>query len=566
MNDHERDRDTAHVPTLLAGRYRIVSPLGSRGMADVYLAEDERLGRMVAVKVLNALAADDEFLERFRIEAPRRGQPQPSQHRRRVRPRHQRTAPPTSPWSTCPASRSSSGCAATARFPPDEAVTIALAVLSALAAAHARDIVHRDVTSYNVMLDEGGRVVVTDFGIARMGDSALTRTGAMIGTSSYLSRAGAGAPGRQRSDLYSLGVVLYEMLTGASPFRGETDVAVAVQHVSTAPPNPRTLQPAVSEALAGVAMRALGKNAADRYQTADEFAAALRKAQQPARTPDGDGVTAAGAMRECRRRRAADAAGAAGMACSPRVRLRRPSPSRPPPACSRRRHAAPPASPPPCPSRPSWSRTRPPATRRRSRRPRVRPRRRRRRRRIVLAVVLIALAAAAAWFAYAYLSPPARRSPRVVGERRADATKAVRGEGLRPRPALRLGRQVRRGLGRAPGAAGGRVRGGRGEGRPVGERGPLHIPSPDLTGLAAGVARSRLQAESLNSKSRKAASETTPKGQIFKQKPSRRGDRAARRHRRLLGEQRAAEDRTCRTSSASRRAMPRRSWRTPASS
>ena len=136
-------------------------------------------------------------------------------------------------------------------LPPDEAVPIALAVLSALAAAHARDIVHRDVTSYNVMLDEGGRVVVTDFGIARMGESALTRTGAMMGTSSYLSPEQAqGRPADERSDLYSLGVVLYEMLTGRVPFRGETDVAVAMQHVSTAPPNPRTLEPAVSEALA----------------------------------------------------------------------------------------------------------------------------------------------------------------------------------------------------------------------------------------------------------------------------------------------------------------------------
>ena len=119
-------------------------------------------------------------------------------------------------------------------LPPDEAVTIALAVLVGAGAPRTRaTIVHRDVTSYNVMLDEGGRVVVTDFGIARMGDSALTRTGAMMGTSSYLSPEQAqGRPADERSDLYSLGVVLYEMLTGRVPFRGETDVAVAMQHVS----------------------------------------------------------------------------------------------------------------------------------------------------------------------------------------------------------------------------------------------------------------------------------------------------------------------------------------------
>ena len=117
-------------------------------------------------------------------------------------------------------------------------------MLSALGAAHDRHIVHRDVTSYNVMLAESGRVIVTDFGIARMGESALTRTGAMMGTSSYLSPEQAqGRPADERSDLYNLGVVLYEMLTGRVPFKGETDVAVAMQHVAPRPPNPRTLVP-----------------------------------------------------------------------------------------------------------------------------------------------------------------------------------------------------------------------------------------------------------------------------------------------------------------------------------
>jgi beta-lactam-binding protein with PASTA domain len=149
----------------------------------------------------------------------------------------------------------------------------------------------------------------------------------------------------------------------------------------------------------------------------------------------------------------------------------------------------------------------------------VRPRRRRGRR-VVLAIVLLALAAAAAWVAYTYLYVPGVSVPKVVGERRADATGAVRDEGLHPvlhfvwSDKYAEGEVVRQ----SP-------RGGASvdDGVKVDlwvSRGPLHIPSPDLTGLAAGVARSRLKAESLNSKSRRAASETTPKGQIFKQKPT----------------------------------------------
>ena len=284
MNDQHRDPDSAGVPTLLAGRYRIASPLGSGGMADVYLAEDERLGRQVAVKVLKAtLAADDEFVERFRIEAQAAAS---LNHASIVGVYDRGTADGVTyiAMEYVPGETLKQRLRRDGALPPDEAVQIALAVLSALGAAHGRHIVHRDVTSYNVMLAGDGRVVVTDFGIARMGDSALTRTGAMMGTSSYLSPEQAqGRPADERSDLYNLGVVLYEMLTGRVPFKGETDVAVAMQHVRTAPPNPRTLAPGISEALAAVVMRALSKDPADRFQSADEFAAALRRARRPQR-------------------------------------------------------------------------------------------------------------------------------------------------------------------------------------------------------------------------------------------------------------------------------------------
>lgn len=187
MNDHDPDPEGLPVTTLLADRYRLVSLLGSGGMADVYLAEDERLGRRVAVKVLKArLAADDEFRERFRIEA----QAAASLKHPSIVAVYDRGTADGVPYIAMEYVHGESLKQRVRRdgaLPSNEAVDVALNVLSALAAAHDRSIVHRDVTSYNVLLEEGGRVVVTDFGIARMGDSALTHTGAMMGTSSYLS-------------------------------------------------------------------------------------------------------------------------------------------------------------------------------------------------------------------------------------------------------------------------------------------------------------------------------------------------------------------------------------------
>ena len=530
MNDHHRDPETA-VPALLAGRYRIVSPLGSGGMADVYLAEDERLGRPVAVKVLKArFAADEEFLERFRIEA----QAAASLTHAGIVAVYDRGS---ADGATFIAMEYVAGESLKQRLrrdgalPPDEAVTIALAVLSALGAAHARHIVHRDVTSYNVMLAEDARVVVTDFGIARMGDSALTRTGAMMGTSSYLSPEQAqGKPADERSDLYSLGVVLYEMLTGRVPFRGESDVAVAMQHVQTAPPNPRTLTTGISEALAAVVMRALSKEPADRFQSAEEFSAALRRARRPARTGavsvelgrgTGHGTLAAAAVQKDG---AAVALGArAGVV---------PAPVAPAPL-------APPAAPLPVGVVPATA-TAPAAagdavleplatvvaseapTRYRPAEPHAvaRPRPRRRLRRSVIAALAVAVAAAAAWVAYATWIAPGATVPEVVGQARKDAAAAVRDEGLRPvfhyvwadkYAAGEVARQKPRG--------GGKVDDGVKVDLWV-SRGPLHLPAPDLSGLTADAARGRLELASLAYRGHRAASATVPKGQVFRQKPA----------------------------------------------
>ena len=502
MNDHDRDPEAAPLPPVLGGRYRIVSPLGSGGMADVYLAEDERLGRLVAVKVLKArLAADDEFLERFRIEA----QAAASLNHPGIVAVYDRGSADGATYIAMEYVRGESLKQKVRRdgaLPPDEAVTIALAVLSALGAAHVRAIVHRDATSYNVMLDEGGRVVVTDFGIARMGASELTRTGAMMGTSSYLSPEQAqGRAADERSDLYSLGVVLFEMLTGRVPFRGESDVAVAVQHVSAAPPNPRTLAPGVSEALACVVMRALSKDPGDRYQTAEDFAAALRQARRGQRgAGTGSGAAAASGGEH----------GAAAPA-APQPRPVAPPPVKVSPAAV---SSAPgPGSTVLAAEAPTRYRSGgEPATT-------VRPRRRRRRG-LVVALILLAVLAAVVAAAYLFVIAPGAQVPSVVGDPRADATKAVRGEGLRP--VVHYVWSDRHGTGSVARQS---PRGGTSvdEGVKVDlwvSRGPLHIPAPDLGGVAASVALQRLEAESLSGKSRRAASETTPKGQIFKQRPA----------------------------------------------
>src|SRR5215207_972313 len=239
--------------TLVDGRYRIIRRLGSGGMADVYCAEDTQLGREVALKLLyRRFAEDEEFVERFRREASSAAG---LQHPNVVQV-----------FDHGP-------------LEPALAVDLTIQILKAARFAHRRGIVHRDIKPHNVIVDDEGRAKVTDFGIARAGASDMTETGSIMGTAQYLSPEQAqGHPVDARADLYSIGVVLYELLTGAPPFDAESPVTIALKQVAEEPVPPMRRNPAVSPAVDAVVMRALRKDPAARFQDADEFIAALESA------------------------------------------------------------------------------------------------------------------------------------------------------------------------------------------------------------------------------------------------------------------------------------------------
>jgi eukaryotic-like serine/threonine-protein kinase len=259
-------------------RYVIKRKLGSGGMADVYLAEDQELGRRVALKLLDDRhASDEQFVERFRREAQSaaglnhpsivsifdRGQAEGTYYiameyldGRTLKELLIRNGP----------------------TPPAIAIDYARQILGALAFAHRHGIVHRDIKPHNIIVRPDGRLKVTDFGIARSGTSQMTEAGSIVGTAQYLSPEQArGAPVDPRSDLYSLGIVLYEMLTGKVPFTGDTPVEIAMKHLSQVPEPPSALRPEIPRDLDAVVMRALAKDPDQRYGTAEEMDADLAR-------------------------------------------------------------------------------------------------------------------------------------------------------------------------------------------------------------------------------------------------------------------------------------------------
>ena len=262
--------------TLFDGRYRIVRKLGTGGMANVYLAEDEVLGRRVAIKILNDRhAGDEQFVERFRREAKNAAS---LSHPNIVSIYDRGEAEGTYYIAMEYLDGRSLKELIVGRGPAPVNVAIEYArqILGAIAFAHRHGIVHRDIKPHNVLVDAEGRLKVTDFGIARAGVSQMTEAGSIIGTAQYLSPEQAkGAPVDQTSDLYSVGVVLYELLTGVVPFNGDTPVEIAMKHLSSTPEPPSAKRAEVPRELDLVVMRALAKDPADRYQSAEEMDADL---------------------------------------------------------------------------------------------------------------------------------------------------------------------------------------------------------------------------------------------------------------------------------------------------
>jgi beta-lactam-binding protein with PASTA domain/predicted Ser/Thr protein kinase len=260
------------------GRYRIRSKIGSGGMADVWLADDLELSRLVALKVLHAeYARDPAFVERFRREAEAAAG---LQHNNIVPIFDRGQVGDT--WYIAMAWIQGR----TLRELIDQGLTVGQStaivrqILEAAAFAHRHGVIHRDLKPMNVLVEDSGRVLVADFGIARAGEESTGDDGLIMGTPGYLSpeQADGGEVGPP-SDLYSIGVILYECLTGRRPFPGNDHAQVALRQISEQPEAPSHLNPAVSPALDAVVARALSRDPYSRFRTADEFLAALDAAE-----------------------------------------------------------------------------------------------------------------------------------------------------------------------------------------------------------------------------------------------------------------------------------------------
>ena len=399
------------INTLFDGRYRILRKLGSGGMANVYLSEDEELGRRVAIKILNErYAGDDLFIERFRREAKSAaGLSHPN-----IVSIYDRGEAEGTYYIAMEVieGRSLKELIMTrGALPVETAIAYEKQLLEALRFAHRHGIIHRDVKPHNVLVSADQqvkanepRLKMTDFGIARLGASQMTEAGSIMGTAQYLSPEQArGAPVTAASDLYSAGVVLYEMLTGKVPFTGDSAIEIAMKHVNDLPAPPSSLRPEIEPELDQIVLRALAKDPAERYQTAEEFIEDLERFEAGLPISRATSTAATALL--------------AGAAVGEATELLSESPTRvvapsPPPQTPRRPPTYPPASPYDEP-----------------------PKRRRRWVPWLLVALLIAAAALAGWWAYNQIQEQLEERepvgvPLVEGLREEQAIQVIEDAGL----------------------------------------------------------------------------------------------------------------------------------------
>lgn len=262
------------------GNYEIVELIGKGGMASVYMGHQPSMNRNVAVKIMAQQLSEDElFVKRFKNEAQLIAQLE-----------HAHILPVYDfgeeggtlyivmrylPAGTLDDRISEAG------IPLDEAAAIFTQLASALDYAHQQDVIHRDLKPGNVMIDRQGNIFLTDFGIAKSLESGekLTQTDSVVGTPTYMApEQGLGESVDARSDIYSLGVILFEMLTGVVPFKADNPMAVMLKHINDAAPNPSSIKPTIHQAVSAVVLKALAKDPDSRFQTAGEMADALEKA------------------------------------------------------------------------------------------------------------------------------------------------------------------------------------------------------------------------------------------------------------------------------------------------
>jgi serine/threonine-protein kinase len=461
---------------VIDGRYRILHHVGSGGMADVYCAEDTHLGRRVAVKLLyRRFAQDTEFVERFRREASAAAA---LQHPNvvNVYDRGEFDGTYYIAMEFCEGLSLKDLITREAPLALERAIDITLQILVAARFAHRRGVIHRDLKPQNVIINPDERedsIKVADFGIARAGASEITEVGAIMGTAQYLSPEQAhGRNVTEASDLYSIGVVLFEMLTGRAPFEGDSAVAIALKHVNQPPPDPRSLRPEIPPQLAAVMLKALAKEPAERYSDADSFIRDLedaRAALPVAREQEG-GNTAAFAP--------------VGVVESP-------------PAAAAVAEAAPPPPPSPPPAEPAD---------------------RDRRRRLPFALLVLVLLAGAVLAAVLLTRPDQVRVPVVLGQTLQSARAELEAAGFKvdidrradPSPVDNVFREVP--------SAGSKIDKGSTVTLFV-SNGPTTVKVPDVLGLAEQDARKRMKRASLRPFSEHESSRRVAAGNVIRSDP-----------------------------------------------